>query len=817
MEIKKRLIFILFFLLILFVNSTYAQVNNCDQNNDGIIDNNEMADCITYWISGFKSNEVFIYTINLWKGLVQPISEICNDNIDNNDNGVIDCDEASCIGSYNCCKEIDETCNTGECCNGLGCYDGKCGVGKHIGAIDHPINEWIIQNPTEENPSPSFGWEGAGSYDPFNHVWIHEGGHDIYSVPQGYLLGAWDFNTGKWKLKFAYDAPPGTCCIDGSSSYDLANRKYVKTVGASLSHGWQWIRSVRLRDDDIWLYDYNSNRWIETLPPPYDKKDWQNRIARLDIASTYDTKRQITWFFGGTFDSGTNNLHYYDAHSNSLVKIDTINPPSRRDHAGFSYDKKHDAIVLFGSQYVNDEKTYIYNITTKEWTAFDLEPRPRSVRRDLYASIPNMIYDEIHEIHLVTIYIENIETAHRWGEIETWEFNMSNMKWRKLTPLQQVPNSLSRSRNLDFNPELNLFFLENIWSNEYRNEFKNQLLTFRYGEKTTEYNNKLLAPKGIKLITEENQIKLEWLDSQTSEIDKYNIYRSSNTFPELDFEKIDESTSLNFIDENIDSNEIYFYQIKTVKNNIESEPSFFVKSQPQFMKKPIVSVLSTDHVKISWNSHDAEDVIGYNIYRGIAEIYTSNTISDAHYVTKKCAYTDPIFDEPVIDNVHNVKDIIKLNSEPITNLFYDDFSVDLNNKGEESGDYKYAVHAYIIKAVNKLDVESGPSAYTITIPSAPKNVRLYQNEIIWDEALEESVIGYKIYMYNTSYGPNHILTDEPFSGNSYTIKNTPVAVKNIHRFWVVPIDVLGQEGIPSVPVYYEPSWYEGFYEGNWHQ
>ena len=135
-------------------------------------------------------------------------------------------------------------------------------------------------------------------------------------------------------------------------------------------------------------------------------------------------------------------------------------------------------------------------------------------------------------------------------------------------------------------------------------------------------------------------------------------------------------------------------------------------------------------------------------------------------------------------------------------------------------DYGYAVYAYIIKAVNKFGVESGSSPYSITIPSAPTHVLLNteKGSIKWDDAPEGSNIsGYNVYMYarTENYGlapvnkMNVSLVSSPYilPSGSYHIYD---------RFWIVPVDLLGQEGVPSVPVWYGDN-YAGFYSGDWHQ
>ena len=155
---------------------------------------------------------------------------------------------------------------------------------------DHPENVWVKQSPRADAPSPKFGWEGSGAYDPYIGKWIHWGGHD--GIPQGFHLFLWDPHTAAWEQRFPNTSPPGVCCVDGAETFDLANRRFVRFPGASLNHGWQWSRKVRLKNSAVWLYDPAANTWTNMRPPPYQEPEKYSKevLGSLNACGTYDDR-----------------------------------------------------------------------------------------------------------------------------------------------------------------------------------------------------------------------------------------------------------------------------------------------------------------------------------------------------------------------------------------------------------------------------------------------------------------------------------------------------------------------------------------------
>jgi hypothetical protein len=664
----------------------------------------------------------------------------------------------------------------------------------------HPVNRWVKHSPRPGAPAPQFSWEGSGAYDPHRRIWIHQGGHD--GIPQGFHLFTCDLETGVWRQHFPNTSPPGVCCVDGANVFAVAHRRFVRFPGASLGHGWQWSRGVRLKDSPVWLYDPAADRWTNMRPPPYRRPAKYSRraLGALNAGGAYDARHEVALSFGGqTSGGGTNNLFVYDAYANRLERLTAANPPSERDGMGLAYDMNNDCLVMFGSQYGQDERTWVYRYAANKWVGHDLTPHPPGKKAGTYATIPKMAYDPLHRVCLCVTWDSNT------GKHQTWGFDAARLRWTNLKPDVLPAPSLSRSRNLGFSPEHNVFLLETIVGGQGP-----QLWTYRYGKAPPD--QRPLPPTNLTLTTRRGSARLIWTASQTPRVREYRVYRAESDRPwQTKFVKIGTTRKTEFTDKGLRAGKVYFYRVKAVAGTAEGRASALVRTQPRVLLDPVVSVLNARRVEITWKPHPAKDVAGYNVYRGQVSVATVKRGKPAPWRDN-----DPAYPEPVVVAVKDITGLRKLNAKPLADTRFVDTGVDLGKKGAESGDYRFAVYAYVLRAVNRLGTESGPSPYALTLPSEPANVLVREKdgraELKWDRPREKGIVGFRIY--KKGKGPFDILryTDKPFRANRF-IDKTPGGVT---RYWVVAVDALGQEGQPSSPVW-NGHRYKGFYRGDWHQ
>ncbi len=663
----------------------------------------------------------------------------------------------------------------------------------------HPENTWVKRSPREGAPAPAFGWEGSGDYDPHSRRWIHFGGHD--GIPQGFPLFTHDLDTGRWEQRFPNTSPPGCCCVDGANVFDIANRRFVRFPGATLGHGYQWSRGVKLKNSAVWLYDVGTNTWTNMRPPPYHQFLPREGLGSLNGGATYDANHELALRFGGQGNAGgTNNLFAYDAYANTLNRLKADNPPSPRDGMGLCYDAKNDCLVLFGSQYDNDEKTWIYRYETNRWEGHTLTPHPTGKKLGTYSTIPRMAFDSANGVCLCLTW----DTSS--GKHETWALDAAKRRWEKMNPLAEPEPSMSRSRNLGYSAEDNVFILETS-SKEGRGRAP-QIWTYRY--KKAPATSRPAPPPDLQVVTEVGKSALKWAAS-TGPVKAYRVYRARADEPwKARFEPVATVTGTTYEDAGLSSGAVYFYTVRAVGHDgAESRSSLRARTQPRVLVTPVVSVLAADRVEVSWSAHPAGDVVGYNVYRGEASVRTVKKGTPAPWKDN-----DPEYSEPPVVEVRDITRIRKLNEKPLNETSFTD-KIDLKLKEHGPEEYRYAVHAYIIKAVNRLGTESGPSPYALTIPSEPANVLNREADgtaqLKWDASPERGVVGYHVYKLEGTWKIAR-LTAEPIKATTFTHKGGRGAT----RYWVVAVDALGQEGQPSSPVWHNQR-YAGFYSGEWHQ
>ncbi|MCZ2250020.1 MAG: fibronectin type III domain-containing protein [Bacteroidia bacterium] len=657
----------------------------------------------------------------------------------------------------------------------------------------HPVGVWVKQSPTEGKPSPDLLYEGGATWDPYAKRLIHHAGHD--RIAQGHHVFEFDLLHQGWQQIFPDDSPPGACLVDGAMTFDLVHRRATRWSGLSLNHGSQFSREVKLKRSWIWLYDAAKMEWANMRPPPYETAgDTGFPVGAVtnSQAVTFDRRRAVVLSHGGISAPG-GRVVSYDAYDNSIeIAASNDNAPSERDDHAFAADPVHDRYYVWGSQYASDPALYIYHPQDGTWEKRTLANTPPYDR-----SMPRMACDGVTHRCLV------VGRDSATGRMFTSLLDTKDYTWTSITTPMPPDALKSRGLNLSYAPDLNVYVLELQTSTD-----REEVWTFRVEEAPVPQGP--AAPSTLKVTTSATSAHLEWDASPAAQ--SYRIYRGTGTNSRtVKLALLDEVTGVAFDDDAVPTDGIAYYEVRAVADGQESAYGPRARARPPVPKMPVVTVVDAHHVRLGLAAGGGADVVGFNVYRGVAEVAT--TMGGEPIVSAYGYNNDAPYDSARVVSVKNITGLARLNEAVVAADSFEDATVDLATPLPASGGSPTAVYAYVVRAVNRLGVESGPSPYQLTIPSAPRSVMIddrTSDAVLRWEPPREGAVRYRIYAIPTN-GQVVEVTPGTLTTTSATLPGVDGA-----RYTVTAIDVLGQEGQPSSPVWFKRS-YPGFFTPPWHQ
>ncbi len=687
-------------------------------------------------------------------------------------------------------------------------------------------NTWLKRSPRAGAPAnPRKGYESSMAWDPYTKRMIRHGGHrQGGGGPQYFEVWTLDPTTMKFVLRQPNTSPPGVCCVK-DNVFDHSAKRFVRYPAFSDSHGWQWQRMIQLRNWTAWTFDNASNTWRNMRPLP-------TREVRVGRCATYDRHHNVNLIF----DKSRTRTGIYDLYTNTWTNPRPPKQPAGRTYGSMVYDSKRRRHVMFGRHYGNDPATWAYDIALNQWQEIKTEAHPPSDR-----TCPVMSYDTRNDI-ILCVLLAGPEA----GPLQTWVMDCKSSVWKKLkTGGEPLGTSRSRDRLMTYIPELDIHLMENRTSTM-------DIWTYRYTPKEAADKTPEAPGRPIDLavvVNEKGEAKLSWKAGVGPGAAGYRLFRAEGKTPwKVKYAKVgpDSTKETSYTDKGLEKGKIYHYRVAALnKDGKKGDESLPVRTQPRVYDHFTVSVLGEKEVEVSWPKHTQTDVVGYNIYRADVEVYSAEQSSTlfAHEDAKTIATA-----EAPVGAFRAIGEFKKVNTALFGKLSYIDKSVDLSAKDrkiagkvlfgarrkgrggkrfrKQGRRYRYAVYAYRVRAVNALGVESGPSPWLATVPSAVEDVFSKEEgntvHLKWDANPEKKIKGYHVYRLNDRVarkGKVTRLTKEPVTEPKYS---DTTSGKVTRRFFIIAVDALGQEGIPSSPVWGYRTYHKhyamfGAGAGTWHQ
>lgn len=690
-----------------------------------------------------------------------------------------------------------------------------------ISADDHPLLTWVLRHPKAEGspkPSPRLGYEASYGYDPQSRLLLRYGGHNQGGGgEQNSELWTYDLDRDLWTLREPDDAPPGVCCAQ-QNVFDPLARRFLRFPSFSASHGWQSRREVYLKDSSVWAYDPAANRWRNRRPLPEPE-------VRPLRGAAFDPDLGVVVLHGG--EGAGHGTVVYDPHANTwhFPSSDPAPEPSL-SQPGFAYDRVHRLFVLFGSQFASDPRTWVYDLRANRWRVLEVPEHPPADKTS-----PVLAADTLSGIVLAVI--DGPEGN------ETWALDVAKPQWRRLEVPKEPERSGPRNRILTYLEDRNFFVLENRTKNEQ------QVLTFRYAE----------APPpspliDLSVVTKDSGAALEWTQAGGASGRRWELWRGKGrTAWEAKLERVaPDLREPRCEDSGLESAAMYFYQVRLLdESGAQRGASSLGSTRPPLVEDLTVSVLGPGEVLVEWEPPAAQDLAGFHVERAEVSVYSAGEVMK---VRERYASASDL----AVGRLRTIGAFRRLTKSPVTEARFRDRDLSLlaapRAAGTAAADraappdaresvwdrplraedldsggkpYRFRVFAYRVAAVNRLGVEGGPSPARFTYPSAVREIFSREEDggktrLRWRRSTERGVLGYLVFRHDGRWDKDPIvkLTPEPIDAAEFLDE---AGGESTRRYEVVAVDVLGQQGEPSQPVWSRREWRRFYvpYTGEWHQ
>ncbi len=211
-------------------------------------------------------------------------------------------------------------------------------------------------------------------------------------------------------------------------TYDSTYEKTILFGGSRLFGGY----GVGVKYfNDLWTYDMSSGSWSHIAPTgPLP-------VARAQHAMTYDEKNEVTVMFGGHVgvldqepSSETWVYHYSGSYWEKMSTQVPPDGPDARYGMAIAYDKKHEAVLMYGgtdgTQFFTETWSYVYDTDT--WTNLLAANPPPEMKGH------SMSYDDQYE---TSVLYGGADASQYLGDI--WIYHWNTNEWEKRDSWAAMP------------------------------------------------------------------------------------------------------------------------------------------------------------------------------------------------------------------------------------------------------------------------------------------------------------------------------------------------------------------------------------------
>lgn len=643
-----------------------------------------------------------------------------------------------------------------------------CGIPGGPSVAEQSDNSWVLRRwarDINDNTIVDLTYESALVYDPYKRRIIQWGAHGRRAdFPQTGRTWFFDVNTMTWTRPAPMQEPPGICLTRGLTM-DPVRGLMISPSGVGGGHGWVMALRKGLCYSVPWLFDVRTEQWMpgHTLFHPGNATE---ATACFDLYNDVMLLNSMPLI--------------YDSHVNQWVVQDSPPvQPQRISNEPGAYDPVSKRFIMVaGSDIRNCARTWAYEVASNRW--FELSPKnPPPPSR-----CP-MIYDSVNDVMLLFRREAN--------RISTWVFHLRENRWEEMPATYPSPSY--GQYDVAYDPVHNVAVMSGGW------EFGQSTVvtvreTWTYRYRNPEKEKKNTAPQNLKIeLSLESdgmvKVKLTWEPPSAGAPGGYYVLRGSGERPwTAKFERVSsEPVKVPEFSEKLkpDHQTLYYYRVIALQpDGKDGLPSTLIRTQPEVVRE-VFSARNTDGtIHVAWTASRSHGVIGYNVYRASCEQ------KDFWYQR---------FDPE--KNEKRGNKFVKLTSKPVNTLSFIDH-IGTNEMSVTSETSWQPLYVYMIKAVNVLEQESGPSPVTISIPPPPAHVMsLHMSDgrymVISGTSgpLESLERGRFIYRMDSYKGEWAFRVKGAPQSCHVQIDDSNVLTGDRLCYFVIGVDGSGQLGIPS--------------------
>lgn len=574
---------------------------------------------------------------------------------------------------------------------------------------------------------------------------------------------------------------------EGSLGYDPQTKLLIHYGGHNQGGGGE-------QNSEVWTYDLARDVWKHCEPndaPPGVCCAQQNvfhprlrkfvRFPAFSGSHGWQSPREIAlkdssvW----TYDLDTNRWQ-------AMRPASDIRPSPLR---GAAYHPGSDLIVLHGGE-GSSHGTVAYDLATNTWHRLNSKGGP-----DAGLSQPGFAYDAVNDVFVC------FGSQFR-SDPKTYLFDLNKNEWRVLETKEHPPADKTSP----------------VLAADTRNGIV--LCLVRSGEEDSTLQTWVLD---VKAATWTKLADVKPPDPSGSRSRVLLYLEDQNLFV------LENNTKV----ANTREQQMWTFRYKEAKGPVAGVQR--KDENPPVPLGPVVSVEGPKQVKLTWPKSQDPNVVGYVVERAPVSVYSNQQAA-------RVARRYPDASDAAVGTVKMVGSFVPQTEHPISETSFVDTTVDLaagqqavpephvmtrilrgEQLNQQGKPYRFATYAYRIRAVNKLEVASGPSPMAFTWPAAVENLKSKEKgktatRLKWDASPAKGIKGYLVYRHDGRYDKDAItrLTPEPIKETEFLDEHAGTATR---RYEIVVVDALGQEGEPTQPVWSRREW-KSFYDpyvGEWHQ